>query len=344
MIRQIAAAFALALQVFATAAMAADNAVILTPGVGVTMRTKDIGGGVQSSVVILGDTSGNPLTTVPISAGSGVAVDGWDATQGAIGDAAATVGGTGTVSAKLRQISTQLGTLNTNVTAPLPALAATAFNTCSYTTGVTNPVCMDLNGNLYVNFGRNNGTAGTASASVLTVQGIASMTPFLVNPGTSTLWNASWAGGTLGAMANYGTSPGAVLVPGVNAFVTNTVTNAPATCTETTPVVPTASDNHAVLKNGAGTACSVHFSNNSATKNYARLYDAGTGFNGCNSATGVLFAFEIPPSDSGFSISLGGGNGIAFSTGLSWCITSGFGLTDTTNATATAIYANASYK
>jgi len=32
----------------------------------------------------------------------------------------------------------------------------------------------------------------------------------------------TWAGGTLGAMANYGTSPGAVLVPGVNAFVTNT--------------------------------------------------------------------------------------------------------------------------
>ena len=32
----------------------------------------------------------------------------------------------------------------------------------------------------------------------------------------------TWAGGTLGAMANYGTSPGAVLVPGVNAFITNT--------------------------------------------------------------------------------------------------------------------------
>lgn len=31
----------------------------------------------------------------------------------------------------------------------------------------------------------------------------------------------SYAGGTLGPMANYGTSPGAVLVPGVNAFVTN---------------------------------------------------------------------------------------------------------------------------
>lgn len=34
----------------------------------------------------------------------------------------------------------------------------------------------------------------------------------------------NWGGGALGAMANYGTSPGAVLVPGVNAFVTNTVT------------------------------------------------------------------------------------------------------------------------
>lgn len=34
-----------------------------------------------------------------------------------------------------------------------------------------------------------------------------------------------WASDVLGAMANYGTSPGAVLVPGVNAFVTNAVTN-----------------------------------------------------------------------------------------------------------------------
>lgn len=32
----------------------------------------------------------------------------------------------------------------------------------------------------------------------------------------------TWGGGALGGMANYGTSPGAVLVPGVNAFITNT--------------------------------------------------------------------------------------------------------------------------
>lgn len=37
-----------------------------------------------------------------------------------------------------------------------------------------------------------------------------------------------WANGVLGAMANYGTSPGAVLVPGVNAFITNTVPVTPS--------------------------------------------------------------------------------------------------------------------
>lgn len=292
----------------------------------------------------------------------------------------------------------------------------------------------------------------------------------------------TWAGGTLGAMANYGTSPGAVLVPGVNAFVTNTppvsqsgtwtvqpgntanttpwlasisqggntaivkagntfagteqalgvaVTNtltaltpgdgittgtyasgspilgglllwngttydrwkssgstgiaaagifqgstalsatnglftnvlqgnavlsttnplpvaaAAATTggsTPYTPFVPAASDNHQTVKNGAGTSFSVTTSNNSATKNYLRLYDAGTGFNGCNSATGVIFAMEIPPTDSGFTVLTGGTNGLAFSTGLSVCVTSGFGLTDTTNATATAMYVNIAYK
>jgi hypothetical protein len=47
----------------------------------------------------------------------------------------------------------------------------------------------------------------------------------------------SWGGGTLGAMANYGTSPGAVLVPGVNAFVTNTVSDNLAQVNGTTILV-----------------------------------------------------------------------------------------------------------
>lgn len=54
-----------------------------------------------------------------------------------------------------------------------------------------------------------------------------------------------WAGGSLGAMANYGTSPGAVLVPGVNAFITNTNANGQAVMASSSPVV-IASDQSAV--------------------------------------------------------------------------------------------------
>ena len=46
-------------------AFAADNAVIVTPGSGVTMRSKDVGSGVQSMVQIPGDTAGTPLATAP---------------------------------------------------------------------------------------------------------------------------------------------------------------------------------------------------------------------------------------------------------------------------------------
>lgn len=49
----------------------------------------------------------------------------------------------------------------------------------------------------------------------------------------------NWGGGALGAMANYGTSPGAVLVPGVNAFITNTVAVSDTTGAATqAPVAP----------------------------------------------------------------------------------------------------------
>lgn len=67
---------------------AADNAVTLTPGAGVTMRTKDIGAGVQSPFNILGDTAGasiygtagtanaNVLTIQGIASGTTVPVTG----------------------------------------------------------------------------------------------------------------------------------------------------------------------------------------------------------------------------------------------------------------------------
>lgn len=79
----------------------------------------------------------------------------------------------------------------------------TTCGTASPPAGASNPY-MDANGNLCTASGGGGGsvTQGTS--------------PWVDNI-------TQWASGVLGAMANYGTSPGAVLVPGVNAFVTNTV-------------------------------------------------------------------------------------------------------------------------
>ena len=93
----------------ASPSFAADNSVIVTPGVGVTMRSKDVGSGVESMIHILGDTTGNPIY----------------------------------------------------------------------------------------------GTAGTANANILTVQGIASMTPFLTNPGTAALWGVGATAAAVPANAHY---------------------------------------------------------------------------------------------------------------------------------------------
>lgn len=109
-------------------------------------------------------------------------------------------------------------------------------------------------------------------------------------------------------------------------------------------VQPTASDNHAAIKNGAGQVYKISVFNNSATVNYLRLYDAGTGFNGCNSATGIKGQWQIPASTSVGGIADSWDLGIAFSTGISICITSGYATTDTTSATATALSVNIGYK
>jgi hypothetical protein len=97
---------------------------------------------------------------------------------------------------------------------------------------------------------------------------------------------------------------------------------------------PTASDNHAVIKNGAGTLYGLMATNNSVTINYLRYYNAGTGFNGCNSATNLIAQVAILPS-GGVSAFIP--VGVAFATGLSICVTSGYATTDTTNATASAM-------
>lgn len=109
-------------------------------------------------------------------------------------------------------------------------------------------------------------------------------------------------------------------------------------------VQPGASDNHANIKNGAGQVYKISVTNNSANVNYIRLYDAGTGFNGCNSATGIKYSNAIPASTSIGGILDQWDVGMSFSTGISICVSSGYAQTDTTAATASAMNVNIGYK
>lgn len=107
---------------------------------------------------------------------------------------------------------------------------------------------------------------------------------------------------------------------------------------------PTASDNHTVIKNGAGTLYHVAVTNNSATINYLRFYNAGTGFNGCNSATNIVYQLAIPGQTGAAGFVQNIDLGIVFSTGISICVTSAYAQTDTTNATASAMSLLVGYK
>lgn len=109
-------------------------------------------------------------------------------------------------------------------------------------------------------------------------------------------------------------------------------------------VQPGGSDNHANIKNGAGQVYKISVTNNSATINYLRLYNAASGFNGCNSATNLVYQMAVPASTSGAGYSDSWEQGIAFATGISICVTSGYATNDTTAATASAMSVNIGYK
>ncbi len=107
-----------------------------------------------------------------------------------------------------------------------------------------------------------------------------------------------------------------------------------------------ASDNHQVCKNGAGQVYTLDAFSIHTAAMFIRLYDAGTGFNGCNSATNLIWEGQIP----GAAGTVGAGFvklwpvGRSFTNGLSVCVTGAFGSTNTTSATASTASVNIGYK
>lgn len=234
--------------------------------------------------------------------------------------------------------------------------AITPFTTALCASPTIGPLTLDASGNLLVKVN----AALPAGANAI---------------GTVSI--PTWAGGTLGAMANYGTSPGAVLVPGVNAFITNTptvVANAgtnlntsalalDATLTgggaKTIPepstasadavlpcnILSAASTNATSCKGSAGNFYGYEIYNTTTTIYYLRLYNTAAAPT-CSSATGFIRTVPIPPA--GAAGQAGGAISnqifpVNYGTGIGYCITGGSSSTDNTNA-ATGIFGEIRYK
>jgi hypothetical protein len=168
----------------------------------------------------------------------------------------------------------------------------------------------------------------------------------------------TWGGGTLGAMANYGTSPGAVLVPGVNAFITNTPpvsqsgtwTVQPGNTPNTTAwkvdgsavtqpvslgalanVVSASTEATHVLKASAGSLFSLTVTIG-ATSGWAMVFDATTA--PADGAVTPKVCRFIQSNGTGGATSLAWNNPVSFATGISVAFSSTGCFTKTASSTA----------
>jgi hypothetical protein len=108
----------------------------------------------------------------------------------------------------------------------------------TYISGTTNPLSLDTSGNLRVTFAGSseqnvnlNQVGGAAIALGQTTMSASIPVTIASNQSTLNINEAQINGVALGSPSTYGTSPGAVSVQGVNAYITNTV---PVTLTSTT--------------------------------------------------------------------------------------------------------------
>ena len=147
---------------------AADNTVIVTPGTGVTIRSKDVGAGVESMIQILGDTSGNALATAPGTPNSVFALP----IQGV------TSGTPVPISGSLTNISGTISLPTGAATSALQTTGNTALTTINTTLGTP---MQNSGGSVTANLGTLNGaataanqtTANTSLATIATNTGAA---------------------------------------------------------------------------------------------------------------------------------------------------------------------------
>lgn len=111
---------------------------------------------------------------------------------------------------------------------------------------------------------------------------------------------------------------------------------------DTHNVASAATTNSTSVKASAGTAYSITLINTTAVLYYLRLYNLATAPT-CSSATGYVTTLPIPASATGAGVSVPLPVGMAFTTGIAYCITGGPTSTDNTNA-AVGVYGFLSFR
>lgn len=206
------------------------------------------------------------------------------------------------------------------------------------------------------------GVAGTASTQVLTIQGIAAMTPIKsqITDGAGTAYTLStdFADGSVYAAASAGPlfmtvrkDTAAAFTGVIDGDVSPLQVNATGQLRVTddvggTPlavVTAATSTNATSVKTTAGRLLGIYLVNTTGTLQYIRFYNLAAAPT-CSSAVGHVFAMPIPASTSGagFSMAFPDG-GLAFSTGIAYCITAGPASTDV-STTIVGTYGVLNYK
>jgi hypothetical protein len=182
------------------------------------------------------------------------------------------------------------------------------------------------------------GTAATALRVELPTDG----TGVVGIQGTPGMNLLQWNSVGLGSPSNYGTSPGAVNVPGVNAFITNTpaVTFAPSTSSTVALSAyhgVTSTSTYNTVKGSAGNLYGFTVFNPNVTPCYAVFYNSTAPTIG---TTGIVYAFGI---QAGTSVVIPpGAFALAnFTTGITFATTTTDG---GASVCTTGLTANASYE
>lgn len=198
------------------------------------------------------------------------------------------------------------------------------------------------------------GTAGSASTDVITVQGIASGTPQPVSAASLPLPSGA---ATSAKQDDLLTAVNAAIPAGTNIIgkvgidqttpgTTNAVQAVAGATGGATPhmVIAANSNNSTSLKGSAGTVYSLQLYNDSANIAYVKLYNKATAPT-CGTDTPVV-SIGIPGNTSlgGNNVTLAGNLGVAFGTGIGYCIVTGKANNDNTSVAASVYTVNINYK